>query len=74
MTSWAGDGLSGLAAVHKVRMISWTFWVLLSWRRQPGKVSAVFTGSSVVPDALQQLRSTVLLGGGAGAVEAVIFG
>jgi hypothetical protein len=40
----------------------------------PTVVRAVFTGSPVIPDALQQLPGTVLLGGGAGAVEAVLLG
>jgi hypothetical protein len=40
----------------------------------PTVMSTVFNGSPVVANALQQLPSTVLLGGGAGAVEAVFFG
>ena len=30
-----------LAAIHRVRVISWIFWVVLSLRRHPGKVRAL---------------------------------
>ena len=40
----------------------------------PAIVSAIFTGSPVVPDGLEQLLGAVLLGSGAGAVEGVFFG
>ena len=40
----------------------------------PAVMGAIFTGTPVVADGLEQLAGAVLLGGGAGAVEGVFFG
>ena len=38
---WAGEGVVRLAAVHKILVMSCTFWVVVSLRRHPGKVRAL---------------------------------
>ncbi len=39
----------------------------------PAGMGAVFTGSPVIPDSLERLPGSVLLGGGTGAVAAVFL-
>ena len=37
----AKGSFGGLAVVHRIRVMSWTFWVVVSLRRHPGKVRAL---------------------------------